>query len=447
MKSVASSRDSLPALFNLLLASLVSSFAIFSVPQIAAAATLETLHIFCARDSQCPDGQFPLASLTQDAQGNLFGTTAEGGAHGWGTVFELQRVRGGYKYQRLHSFCFRTFCTDGQEPLAKVIVDVSGNLYGATQNGGSRASGGEVFKLVPDASRTRWQFVKLHEFCRRSDCSDGRKNGYNPKTGLTYRGAETGALYDGISPLFGTTNLGGTVGGTFGVTNGTVYELDAVPGSQERIKKVLYRFCSRSDCSDGINPNRDLVFDTHGNLYGTTPDGRGGSGAGKGVVFELSPVHGGYKETTLYRFCRRKNCIDGRQPNGPVIQDGQGNLIGTTATGGTDGGGVIFKIMHNDTSSQETVVYNFCLSCASGSPTAGVVMDSNGDFFGMAGLASVYRVTAGAETVLANFCPTQDCDIGQGGLLLDKAGHLFGTSAGDGDPQGSSPSLVFEVTP
>ena len=88
------------------------------------------------------DGEFPYAGLVRDTSGNLYGTTYQGGASGWGTVF---KVDGTDKETLLHSFAYST---DGGYPYAGLVRDTAGNLYGATENGGP-AGAGTVFKLVP----------------------------------------------------------------------------------------------------------------------------------------------------------------------------------------------------------------------------------------------------------------------------------------------------------
>jgi uncharacterized repeat protein (TIGR03803 family) len=100
-------------------------------------------------------------------------------------------------------------------------------------------------------------------------------------------------------------------------------------------ESVLYSFGTNPN--DGSIPNGGLVFDSAGNLYGTTQ--RGGS-AGGGSVFELSPLQGGsWGETVLYSFCSLPNCEDGAEPLAGLISDSVGNLYGTTVGGGTFSGG------------------------------------------------------------------------------------------------------------
>src|SRR5947208_6025913 len=129
----------------------------------AAADHFRVLHSFC-QETGCPDGQEPYAGLAADTAGHLYGTTHAGGKFGFGTVFELSPsgTDGKWAYKSLHSFCnFRKKpgCTD-IVPIAPVIVDVAGNLYGTTYGTGG-PGGGSIFKLSPNADRSRWSLRTL----------------------------------------------------------------------------------------------------------------------------------------------------------------------------------------------------------------------------------------------------------------------------------------------
>jgi len=152
--------------------------ALLAVPltaSVAAADHFRVLHSFC-EESGCPDGQEPYAGLAADTAGNLYGTTHAGGRFGFGTVFELSPsgADGKWAYKSLHSFCnFRKKpgCTD-IVPIAPVIVDIAGNLYGTTYGTGG-PGGGSIFKLSPNADRSHWSLRTLHRFCVKPQCSDG----------------------------------------------------------------------------------------------------------------------------------------------------------------------------------------------------------------------------------------------------------------------------------
>jgi uncharacterized repeat protein (TIGR03803 family) len=129
------------------------------------------LHSFCSR-TNCGDGAFPPASLIFDQAGNLYGTTWRGGALDQGTVFKLTRnADGSWRESVLHSFCSRTNCGDGTGPEAGLVFDPAGNLYGTTSSGGALDQG-TVFKLTPSADGN-WRESVLHSFCSRTNCGDG----------------------------------------------------------------------------------------------------------------------------------------------------------------------------------------------------------------------------------------------------------------------------------
>jgi uncharacterized repeat protein (TIGR03803 family) len=206
-----------------------------------------------------PAGLAPRGGLVADAQGHLFGTSTGGGPNGYGTVYALTSVPGlGWVRSVLYKF---TGQADGADPLAALVFDQAGNLYGTASAGGSGGGGGSVFELSPPAigAGYAWTETTLYSF----------------GTGVSCKG---GLVLDQSGNLYGTTSSGGTYG------YGTVFELSppASPGAPWT-KTVLYRF---TGLSDGGNPLAGLTFDQVGNLYGTTSTG-GSTGAG--TVFEITP--------------------------------------------------------------------------------------------------------------------------------------------------------------
>jgi uncharacterized repeat protein (TIGR03803 family) len=290
------------------------------------------LYSFCAQ-SGCTDGERPTAALVFDGNGNLYGTTYGGGAfngcgsdYGCGVVFELTPQG---EETVPYSFCAQNNCTDGAYPYAGVVFDQKGNLYGTTVSGGAYCGSnygcGVVFKLTPQGEET-----VLYSFCAKTTCADGA----SPYGGL---------VFDKKGNLYGTTLMGGAA------NRGTVFKL--TPEGEET---VLYSFCAKkSYCHDGENPYAGVVFDQKGNLYGTTPLGGAYDGCdntGCGVVFELTPKG---KETVLHSFCAQKGCDDGSLPYAGLVFDTKGNLYGTTWAGGSrnyhcayhpDMCGVVFKL-------------------------------------------------------------------------------------------------------
>lgn len=299
-----------------------------TVFKVDAAGHETVLYSFCS-ELGCADGSLPVASLTRDAAGNLYGTTQNGGngntvciGEGCGTVFKLEP--NGH-YTVLYKFCSVTGCTDGATPMAGLLLDAAGNLYGTTLGGGlppkepcenydSQTDGcGTVFKID-----SAGHYSVLYKFCSVSGCIDGD----NPVAGL---------IEDDEGNLYGTASQGGDTGGA-------VFKLDS-----EGQETTLYRFTGDAD---GGGPAGGLVRDAAGSLYGTTEFGGGVNEAG--TVFEVDNAG---NETTIYTFCTQTeaSCPDGADPQAGLLEDAAGNLYGTTRVGGKSpsdvyGKGVVFKL-------------------------------------------------------------------------------------------------------
>jgi len=266
--------------------------------------SLKVLHAFIDNGK---DGVGPKGGLVFDFSGNLYGTTAVGGAFGLGTVFELLND-GEWTYKRLYSFNGK----DGvSQPQAGLILDKAGNLYGTTYD--------SVFELM--RSGGKWIEKRLHQF---------KHNGYDGYECLSSLTMDTNGN------LYGTTALGGADSSCDNFAGcGTVFEL--TPNKNGTwAEKLLHSFHGKGD---GYYPLAGLVSDSSGNLYGTTAGG-GESNDGYGVVFELTPNDGKWTETVLYIFT---GDADGGSPGAGLIFDSAGDLFGTTSGGGV-GNGVVFEI-------------------------------------------------------------------------------------------------------
>lgn len=425
----------------------------------ASAYTLKTLYSFCAQ-AGCSDGEDPESTVIMDGSGNLFGTTPYGGLGDFdGTVFELiSDGHGNWTYKLLYSFCPKSGCKDGTFPQGGLIVDTAGNLYGMTEFGGREGSG-TVYELSPNARKTKWKLNILYSFCSQDGCGSGNNLSQGPASRLTYSGASSGALYDGVSPLYGTT----LVGGDGGV--GSIFQLTPVVGTDKWKFKVLRNF---DFFVDGEDPS-SLLVDAGGNLYGTTLNG----GTGAGTAFELSPNARKTKwnQTVLHSFCTLSGCADGGYPAAGMIMDASGTLFGTTGFGGASqhcpnafgpGCGVAFKLAPNGTASQETLLHTFCDAkhCPDGSYPAGdMTMDASGNLFGSTyrgggneidhygqGGGTVFELNGTALTVLYRFCSQDNCADGEypNGVIRDGSGNLYGTGLLGGANGGGS---VFELVP
>jgi uncharacterized repeat protein (TIGR03803 family) len=193
---------------------------------------------------------------------------------------------------------------------------------------------------------------------------------------------------DGEFPYYGNLifdtsgNLYGTTyyGGNFGADCG--YGCGTVfklaPGNGKWTETVLYAF--QDNGQDGYFPIGDLAIDAAGNLYGTTTEGGPYS---VGTVFMLAPnADGSYSETVIYSFCSVQNCLDGQWPEAGLILDATGNLYGTTSGGGDVYGGVVFKLSPGGSGAwKEKVLYSLVGSYEGGS-FAGVTFDQAGNLYG-----------------------------------------------------------------
>jgi uncharacterized repeat protein (TIGR03803 family) len=138
------------------------------------------LHDFCARDA-CADGEAPMGDLIVDGAGNLYGNTTIGGSFGHGVVFELSPGRRTWKETVLYDFCQLAGCADGDRPLGALLMDPAGDLLGTTSLGPGEA--GNLFKLAPNGGNS--QETILYTFCAEPSCTDG----YTPMAGLIADGA------------------------------------------------------------------------------------------------------------------------------------------------------------------------------------------------------------------------------------------------------------------
>lgn len=268
------------------------------------------------------DGALPLAALTFDAAGNLYGTASSGankiGFLYGGSVFQLVPGSSGWTEHTLYDF----HGADGQAPASTLVFDGAGNLYGTTQEGGTTCSGGcgVVFKLTPTSSGP-WTEKVIHYF--------NNTNGSGPYSGVTF---------DAAGNLYGTTVEGGN---QRDCTNGCGTAFELSPTSSGNWKQTrLYNFHN----TDGRNPYAGVIVDASGNLFGDTNEGGDLSctNAGCGVVYKLTPGSTGWTETVLHVFGTTTD--DGIIPFGGVIEDSSGNLYFTTQHGGTTGYGGAFEI-------------------------------------------------------------------------------------------------------
>jgi uncharacterized repeat protein (TIGR03803 family) len=295
--------------------------------------SFKTLHAFVGTD-----GANPAAGLIADKQGNLYGTTSQGGPinSGAGTVFKLTApatLGGTWTETVLHSFGG----ADGAHPVAGVVQDSAGNLYGTTNEGGA-FNNGTVFKLDVAGNQT-----VLYSF-------NGSPDGVYPYGAVTL---------DGAGNLYGTTTRGGAF------NSGTVFKIDAT-GKET----VLYSF---SGGSDGSHPSSALALDAAGNLYGTANEG--GATGDQGTIFELSAA-GSF--SVLHSLT---GGVGGANPAAGMILSSTGSLYGTTSEGGDyDDDGTVFEL--NPATGTFTVLHIFTSGNGGTYPYTNVVLDSTGNLYG-----------------------------------------------------------------
>jgi uncharacterized repeat protein (TIGR03803 family) len=382
--------------------------------------------------------------LIVDASGSLYGVTQAGGANGFGTVFELSPVSGGgWNETVLYSFVGGT---GGQQPQSKLVFDAAGNLYG-TAWGGSTGQG-VVYKLTP--GKNGWQQTILHTFTGGSD-------GGIPTSGVAI---------DAAGSLYGTTSGGGKSVCFSSAACGVVYKLSFVSGMGWK-ETVLHSFSDK----DGAGPRATPLLDASGNLYGTTPYGgwvsqKGFCGMlGCGVVYKLSRVTGGWKESVLHTFVSGPS--DGAAPAAGLVSDAAGNLYGATTGGGSwmicgngSGCGVVFELSPNSTGSwSENILHRFNGRDGS-NPYATPALDTSGNIYGTAGsggngFGTAYELSPSSSgwvfNTIFNFNGFAGGWASSYSFVLDNGGNLYGASAAGGTSNNNdcvdACGLVFKLTP
>lgn len=389
------------------------------------------------------DGLNPNSNLIPDGKGNFYGTTEYGGSVGSpynfdGTVFELSPASGG-GWTEAVLYSFGTVSGDGVEPVAGLVFDSAGNLYGTTTAGGAYNEGA-VFELSPQ-SGGGWTEKVIYSFGAVTN------DGNSPRRGSL--------VFDAKGNLYGTTNEGGTNGASPG--DGTVFELSPGTGGVWT-EKTIYNFGANT--TDGINPRSGVVFDAAGNLYGTTYSG---GSYNYGTVYELTPGTGStWTEKVLHNF--DINDVDGANPVAGVIFDGQGNLYGTTYYGGNYGNGnhlgAVYELSPTPEGTwTEDVLYSFTGTNGDGaSPASNLIFDQAGNLYGtteFGGVAissegTVYKLTRGpsgwTESIVYPFSGAlSDGHNPVAAVNFDAAGNLYGTTSAGGTNSAGQYGTIFEV--
>lgn len=347
--------------------------------------------------------------------------------------------------------------TNGNVPNAGLIADRHGNLYGTTSYNGGKYGYGNIYELSRNGTGA-WTETDIFDF-------DGT-NGAYPLDSL---------IFDGKGNLYGTAQVGGQGSCTnTGLGCGVVFELS--PGASGWTQTILYTFIPGQ--TKGVIPVGGLVFDSKGNLYGTTwaPGVEGGPlsarlngnapstywgcdkpGCG-GTVYRLSHTNSGWKETDLYAFT---GASDGAASQASLIFDAQGNLYGTTVYGGTTGCasgygcGLVFELSHTSTGWKEDVLYRFTGAADGAYPSASLIFDLAGNLYstsaagGASNSGTVFELTENAgswsEQAIYSFAGGSDGADPDAAVIFDGSGNLYGTTDGGGSIYNSG--IVFKLTP
>ncbi|HTA24128.1 MAG TPA: choice-of-anchor tandem repeat GloVer-containing protein [Terriglobales bacterium] len=355
------------------------------------------------------DGGLPLAGLVIDASGNLYGTASYGGSTYNGVVFKV--TQGGQETV-LYNFLGGT---DGSTPEASLQMDSAGNLYGTTNAGGAFGFG-TVFKLTQSGQET-----VLYSF------AGGTADGANPEGGLAV---------DRAHNIYGTTYAGGQYGA------GTVFRL-----STKGKETVLYSF---GNGTDGANPVAGVTLGSAGEIYGTTS--AGGTGT-YGTVFQLTPVTATgskYEEEILHNFTHQN---DGDVPYAGLILDRAGNLYGAATGGGANNGGTIFELTPSASGWNFTVLYGLAGWDISGA-FQNLFMDASGNIWGTthcdgsdeAGTVFELTNSGGTWNYTSMYVFTGGADglYSISNLVFDTQGNLYGTAEYGG---AYNNGVVYKITP
>ena len=414
---------------------IAACFALCFATVMAQAQTITVLHSFTGGR----DGANPMAGLSTDGHGNLYGTAAMG-AHGYGTVFKLGHAGSGWVLTPLYAF---QGGSDGEYPVARVVFGPNGTLYGTTRNGGGTGCStgcGTVFNLQPSPTACAnflcpWIETILTRFASGGayplsevtfdnsgnifgttqygvpfpgegscdpDCGlvyelSPSNGGWTESTPYGFKDGSFGQL--GAYPVGGVTfdnagNLyGGVNGGYYG--DGLIYKLTP-PGDPYWTFQDLYDLNG-----GGAGPVAKMILDPSGTFYGVNEGFNPGYGGQPGSVFSFAPNGSGWTYTTLHTFSTA-----GGGPAGNLLRDSAGNLYGTTIKGGNqyglcpyDGCGTIFELSPSNGGWVYTVLYDFTGGSDGAAPYSNLVMDANGNLYGTASAGGNSNCAGGCGVV------------------------------------------------
>jgi uncharacterized repeat protein (TIGR03803 family) len=384
------------------------------------------------------DGTAPTAGLISDAAGNLYGTTSASGRDGEGSVFEIQRGPNGARTEKV---------IHDESSQGNLIFDPAGNLYGTT--------GSSIFRLTPSAQGL-WSSTTIYRFQLYPDIGGQGPNG---------------VILDAAGNLYGTTSSG-RIGKCYDLAYsligcGVVFMLsENFDGTWS--ETILHSFAGPP--YDGAAPLSSLTMGPGGELYGTTSQGgpsscyeKGGNPPGCGAAFRLLPKgNGGWTYTILHFF----EGLDGQTPTTGVTLGPDGTLYGAAPEGGQAGYGLAYKLTPSTTVPWTfTTLHTFGQTTLDGrNPDGNLSMDDDGNLYGVtagggiSACGTVFKLSPQStgpwtETILHNFSGSfADGSDPVGGILLDGQGDIFGTTSGGGEGyapvwQFQNGGTVFEIVP
>ncbi len=386
------------------------------------AQTFTVLHAFTGQS----DGANPVAGVTIDQIGNLYGTTSAGGDKGFGNVYRVVLSGTTWSFYLLHTFQgFTQWSQDGGSPYSRVTIGPDGALYGTTRIGGNgdgcrQDHGcGTVYRLQPQFGGG-WKEALLYQF--------GYYDGENPFYG--------DVVFDRAGNMYGATRNGGAN------SQGAIFKL--TPSDGPWTESVIHSFSG----PNGSAPLGGPAIDSAGNLYGTTS---AGGTAGWGIVYRLQPSGSAWTNSVLHSF---QGETDGITPGSGIVLDQGGDLYGITQAGGISGGGIAFEL----TSGTQGVwnistLFGFNAAGPQGSYRT-LARDNAGNLYGTTAAdgayhqGSVFKLTfingAWSYTSLHDFTGGSDGACPYGTLSFDSIGNIYGTASAGG-MYGNG--LVFRITP
>lgn len=360
------------------------------------------------------DGGQPNSGLSQGSDGNFYGVSASGGDYGFGSFYKFNTST----LQTTGLYSFGRTVSDGRTPQSGLTQACDGNWYGTTTSGGANGLG-TFYKITSVGVETA-----LYSF------------GTTPTDAASPQGLTIDSTScPNPSPTFyGTSTSGGNNGA------GTIFSITSAG-----VKSTLYSF--GASATDGVNPQAGLARGTDGNYYGTT----GGGGAyGYGTFFQYNPITA--QTVLLYSF--GGTSIDGQYPDQKPLQGTDGNFYGTTSAGGSNGVGIIYKIIPS--SRTESVFYTFQGGVTDGAtPSSRLKIGADGNFYGLTFAGgyfdngTFYQITpSGIFRLLYSFAGV---DSGEGelpdaSLLQDVNGIWWGTTV-SGGTSGQGTIFSIRVTP